>query len=289
MKTLRIVIVALAAWAGILAPGVHAQEQVPVAVAQSAPPQENYVIAAQDVLNITVWDHPNLTGKFTVQPDGSITVPLIGRVTAAGQNVRALETALTRSLADGFLRDPRVSVTLDHFRGQRIFIFGGVTSPGTYPLPEGHTLIEALARAGYGIASEAIVLRPKHAAGPTMPENAGDAQVFRVNLRELEKDIERGSLARNMALVDGDTIFVPRVDPTRVFVSGEVRTPGAYSITAGTTVLQALALAGGPTENAAVNRVRIVRIVDGRQRTMDVELSDVVQPGDTLVVPERFF
>jgi protein involved in polysaccharide export with SLBB domain len=68
-----------------------------------------------------------------------------------------------------------------------------------------------------------------------------------------------------------------------------VRTPGAYSITENFTVLQALTLAGGVTESAAINRLRIMRIVDGKQKTIDVKITDVVQPGDTLVVPERYF
>jgi polysaccharide export outer membrane protein len=251
---------------------------------------ENYVIGVNDVLNVTVIDSEDLTGKFTVQADGSVLLPLVGRLKAAGLSVAALEAALTRSLADGYLRDPRVIVALDQFKGQRIFVFGAVSSPGMYPLAPDQTLIETLARVGYGVASEAVVLRPKHTGGgPTLPDSAGDAEVFRINLRELEKDVERGSLARNVVLRDGDTVFVPRIDPTRVFVSGEVRTPGAYSITAGTTVIQALALAGGPTEAAAINRLRILRIVEGRQRTFNVKLSDPIQPGDTLLVPERFF
>ena len=68
-----------------------------------------------------------------------------------------------------------------------------------------------------------------------------------------------------------------------------MRTPGAFSITENTTVLQALALAGGVTESAAINRLRIMRIVDGKQKTINVKITDVVQPGDTLVVPERYF
>jgi polysaccharide biosynthesis/export protein len=289
MTKLFAVAIAIGVW---LSPATSAAgQQVPAAptVAPEAVVQEDYTIAIQDVLNIVVWESEDFTGKYVVQIDGTVPLPLVGRTQAAGLTMRQFEAQLTRSLADGFLRDPRVSVTLDQFKGQRIFVFGNVTSPGTYPLTAGQTLIETLARVGYGVAAEAVVLRPKHASGPTLPESAGDAQVFRVNLRELEKDVERGSLARNLLLQDGDTVFVPRTDPTRIFVTGQVRTPGAYSITEGTTVLQALAFAGGPTEEAAVNRLRIMRLIDGRQHTVGAKLSDVVRPGDTLVVPERFF
>jgi polysaccharide export outer membrane protein len=90
-------------------------------------------------------------------------------------------------------------------------------------------------------------------------------------------------------LRDGDTVFIPRTDPTRIFVSGQVRNPGAYSITENTTVLQAVALAGGVTEGAAMTRLRVMRIVAGKQKTFNVKITDVVQPGDTLIVPERYF
>jgi polysaccharide biosynthesis/export protein len=252
--------------------------------------RDDYIIGVQDSVNVTVWENADLTGKFTVQPDGAITLPLVGRVKAAGLSLSGFEMQLTRALADGFLIEPRVAVTLDAHRGRRIFIFGAVSSPGAYALPEGQTLIEALVRAGYATASQVVVVRPKRpSSGPTLPENAGDAEVIRVNLKELEKDVEQGSLARNIALQDGDTVFIPRSDPTRIFVTGQVRTAGAYSITENTSVLQALALAGGVTESAAINRLRIMRIVDGKQKTLNVKITDIVQPGDTLVVPERYF
>ena len=252
--------------------------------------RDDYIIGVQDSVNVTVWENADLTGKFTVQPDGAITLPLVGRVKAAGLSLSGFEMQLTRALADGFLIEPRVAVTLDAHRGRRIFIFGAVSSPGAYALPEGQTLIEALVRAGYATASQVVVVRPKRpSSGPTLPENAGDAEVIRINLKELEKDVEQGSLARNIPLQDGDTVFIPRSDPTRIFVTGQVRTPGAYSITENTSVLQAVALAGGVTESAAINRLRIVRIVDGKQKTLNVKITDTVQPGDTLVVPERYF
>jgi polysaccharide export outer membrane protein len=268
----------------------HAQQ---AGVSPAAPvtqsTQDDYIIGVQDSVNVTVWENADLTGKFTVQTDGAITLPLVGRVKAAGLSVRGFETQLTRALADGFLIEPRVAVTLDASRGRRVFIFGAVSSPGAYALPDGQTLIEALVRAGYASASQVVVVRPTHPSGPTLPENAGDAQVIRVNLKELEKDVEQGSLARNIALQDGDTIFIPRSDPTRIFITGQVRNPGAYSITENAAVLQALALAGGLTESAAINRLRIMRIVDGKQKTFNVKITDIVQPGDTLVVPERYF
>jgi polysaccharide export outer membrane protein len=286
-------IVAFTVFIGLVGSGSAAFAQaltVSPTPATPEPAPNEYIIGVQDSVNVTVWENADLTGKFVVQPDGAITLPLVGRVQAAGLSLRGFEAQLTRALADGFLIEPRVNVTLETHRGSRIFIFGAVSSPGAYALPEGQTVIEALVRAGYASASQVVVVRPKRpSSGPTLPDNAGDAEVIRVNLKELEKDVEQGSLARNIPLHDGDTVFIPRTDPTRIFVSGQVRTPGAYSITENFTVLQALTLAGGVTESAAINRLRVMRIVDGEQKTINVKITDVVQPGDTLVVPERYF
>jgi len=94
-------------------------------------------------------------------------------------------------------------------------------------------------------------------------------------------------LKQNVELRDGDTIFVPRAE--EIFVFGEVRNPGSYPIKTGTTVLQALSLAGGVTPNGAMGRIRIARIVDNTKVEVKVKLTDVVRPGDTIIVPERYF
>lgn len=251
--------------------------------------QDNYVIGRQDVLNVTVFEQPELSGKFTVAGDGTFTFPLIGTVAVAGLTLREMEALLKQRLAGDFIKNPQVSASLDQFRGRRVFIFGAVGAPGMYPLGDYTTLIEALARAGTSGASEAVIVRVPGAKGPVMPDQAGESEVIRVNLREFEKEVEVGQLTRNVLLMDGDTVFVPRFDRTRVFVSGEVRNPGAYSIPEGTTVLQAITLAGGTTERASTGRIRISRLVNGEQASIRASLGDVVQPGDTIIVPERYF
>jgi polysaccharide export outer membrane protein len=74
-----------------------------------------------------------------------------------------------------------------------------------------------------------------------------------------------------------------------VYVFGHVKNAGSYAIKSDTTVLQALSLAGGVTPTGAMNRTRIIRIVNGGKKEFKLKLTDVVQPGDTIVVPERFF
>lgn len=246
----------------------------------------SYVIGPQDVLAITVFDQTTLSNKYTVEADGTFTFPLVGRVKAAGLTLRDFESELKRLLADGYFKDPQLSVAIEEYRSQRIFVVGEVRQPGTVALAGGMTLIEVLARAGSLLptaSGEVLVVRHQSAAdGPRLPD-AGVSEIIRVSLKELEA----GARTQNVQLRDGDTIFVPQA--AFVYVFGQVRNPGSYPIQRDTTVLQALSLAGGVTEIGAMNRIRIVRIVDGQKKEIKVKPSDVVKGGDTLIVPEKFF
>lgn len=247
----------------------------------------DYVIGPQDVLTIQVFDQADLGGKYTVETDGTFSFPLVGRVRAGGMTLRAFETELKKKLADGYFRNPQVTVAIEHYRSQRVFVMGEVRNPGPVPLTGGMTLIEALSRAGSTLPSSsgevAIVRAPEGAKGPTLPDPEKGADIMRASIR----DLEAGSMEQNIVLRDGDTIFVPRAES--VYVFGQVRTPGAYAIQKDTTVLQALSLAGGVTENGAMNRIKVVRLVKGEKKEIKVKLTDLVLPGDTLIVPEKFF
>jgi polysaccharide export outer membrane protein len=150
------------------------------------------------------------------------------------------------------------------------------------------SLIEAIARAGSTLPSasgEALIVRAragKSSAAPQLP-GAESVDVKTVDLKELQS----GALSQNVALRDGDTIFVPRAES--VYVFGQVKNPGAYSIQRNTTVLQALSLAGGLTDRGATGRIKIVRVEKGNTVELRVKLTDTVRPGDTIIVPERFF
>jgi polysaccharide biosynthesis/export protein len=251
------------------------------AQAQSA---ADYTIGPQDVLTIQVFDQPDLGGKYAVEADGTFSFPLIGRVKAGGMTLRAFEVELKSLLVDGqFFRNPQVTVAVEQYRSQRVFVNGEVRQAGPVPLTGGMTLIEALSRAGSTLPSasgEVSVVRPPQGTNAT----GEAAEILRASIR----DLEAGVLKQNIELRDGDQIFVPRAES--VYVFGQVKNPGAYPIQhKETTVLQALSLAGGTTENAAINRIDIRRVVDGEERKIRVKLTDLVQPGDTIVVPERYF
>jgi len=253
-----------------------------------APPPTDYVLGAQDVITVTVYDHADLTGNFTIESDGSLTYPLIGRLKAAGLTLRELEDSMKKALADGYLKNPQVSVSMDEYKSQRVFVMGEVRAPGAYQLTGNMTVIEALAKAGgmtQTAAEEVLVVRPHAAAKVAGPARVDDneATVLRANIRELQS----GSLSQNLTLKDGDTIVVNKAQS--VYVFGQVRAPGAYPIDRGTTVLQALSLAGGVTDRGSTGRVKVVRAVDGKKKELKVKLTDTVEPGDTVIVGERYF
>src|SRR3954451_3394785 len=260
---------------------VTAQPQVSIAT--------DYVVGAQDVLTITSYDQADMSGKFTVEADGTFTFPMIGRVKAGGLTLRGLEAAIkTRLKDDGYFRNPQITVSVDTYKSQKVFIVGEVRTPGSYPLSGDMNLVEALARAGSTLPSasgEAVIVHVgTQAAVPTLPTQENDINVVRVDLR----DLQNGSLLGNAALRDGDTIFVPRAES--VYVFGQVKNPGAYPLQqTNTTVLQALSLAGGVNDRGTTSRIKIVRIVNGDKKELHVKLTDMVRAGDTLVVPERFF
>jgi polysaccharide export outer membrane protein len=248
----------------------------------------DYVIGPRDVLTIAVFGQADLTGRFTVGADGAFTFPLIGSVRARGLTPRAVEQDIAKRLADGLLRNPQVTVTVEQYSSQAVFVVGEVRQPGSYPLTGDTTMLAVLARAGSitaAAAGEVLVLRSKsqEVAGPVQPEAAGTVEVMRVDLN----DASTASLSQNLLLQGGDTIFVPKAE--NVFVFGQVRSPGAYPIRKHTTVLQALSLAGGLTEQGSTSRLRLVRMVDGKETSIRVNLTDTVKGGDTIVVPERFF
>ena len=249
----------------------------------------NYIVGAQDVLAITLFDQQDLSGKYTVEADGTFTFPLIGRVTVGGLTMREVEQALRAELSKGFFKNPQVSVAVEQYRSQRVFVMGEVRTPGPYPLVGNMTLIEALARAGSTTeyaAGEALIVRSRDeraSGGPVLPEQDSSASVIHVDVKALQM----GRLSENAELRDGDTIFVPRAE--LVYVFGQVNRPGSYTLQRNTTVLQALSLAGGVTDRGTTGRIRIARVVEGKKVEVRVKVEDVVLAGDTIIVPERFF
>jgi polysaccharide export outer membrane protein len=246
----------------------------------------NYIIGAQDVLSVSVFDEPSLSGKYAVELDGSLSFPLIGRVKAAGLSLRDLENEVRKRLAAGYFRNPQVTVAIEQYRSQRVFVVGAVKDPGSYSLTGDMSLIEVLAKAGSttdAAGDEVMIVRGHGGTAAAAPEATSPDDVIRVNL----KDLQGGAATAHLALADGDTIFVPRAQV--VYVFGQVKNPGSYAVQSDTTVLQVLSLAGGVLPTGAMNRLHVIRVVAGTKKEFKLKLTEDVNPGDTIVVPERYF
>lgn len=279
-----------AAASGQTAPATPSAAQTQTAPASPAATPNNrqadYVVGPSDVLKVTVFDEPTLTGTYRVDTDGSFTYPMLGRVEAAGKRVREVEQMLKTKLEDGFVRRAQVAVDVDQFRSRSIFIVGEVRSPGKYPMTGQMSLIEALAAAGSttpAASSEVLILRPRD---PGTTEALTPDQVDQTNVRRISlADLQLGRLSENIQLMEGDTIFVPKAE--KFFITGQIRSPGAYTYERGLTVLQAISLAGGLTDKGSNRRIKVIRTMNGKKVEQGIDLDDSIQPGDTLVIPQR--
>jgi polysaccharide export outer membrane protein len=159
----------------------------------------NYVIGAQDVVDISVWKEPEVSRTVPVRPDGMISLPLLGDVQAAGRTPMRLSREITEKLKR-FIADPQVTVIVTQINSQRIYIMGEVGRPGAYPLLPGMTVLQALSNAGgfsvFAKLKEIYVLRTE-----------GDKQVKHpFNY----KDVIKGNRPeQNLELKAGDTVVVP--------------------------------------------------------------------------------
>jgi len=255
----------------------------------SASAQDAYRVGPSDVLGITVWGHTELSGKFVVTSQGSISFPLVGSIPVASRTASEIQQDLSTKLADGFLKKPQVNVDVVEYQSQRIYVMGEVRTPGPIPLTRTTSVLEALARVGSlteQAGGEVMLLRPAAGAlpGPVAPNQEGVTTLGHVSVQQLRS----GSLSANLALQDGDTIFVPRSES--IFVLGMVNSPGPYTLETGvTTVMRAISAAGGVSQLGSTGRVRITRIVDGKKVELKAKLDDMLQPGDTIVVGTRLF
>jgi polysaccharide biosynthesis/export protein len=240
----------------------------------------DYVVGAKDKLSVTVFDEPSLTKTITVDGDGTFDYPLIGRVRAAGLSVRAIQDDVTARLKQDFLVNPQVAIEVETYRSQNVYVTGQVRIPGAVPLMGNMTVMEALARAG----------SPTPDAGTYLVINrrpSGDPSNQPSQERIAMSDLQNGRV-QTIALHDGDTIFVPKAET--FFVTGQVRNPGPYLLEGDVTVAKALSMAGGVSERGSRSRIRITRVVNGKQVVVKtVKPDDLVQPGDSLEVLTRLF
>ncbi|HEU5180544.1 MAG TPA: polysaccharide biosynthesis/export family protein [Candidatus Polarisedimenticolia bacterium] len=254
--------------------------------------RSDYIIGKEDLLEIGVFQQPDLTRTVRVSGDGTISLPLLGVVPLEGLTTTQAEGALRDLLSDRYLNDPQVWVFVKEAKSKKISVVGAVEKPGTLEMLGSRTLLEAISEAGgltHQAGKELHVLR-------TDPSGA----TTRIDI-DLDDLMIHGNPELNIPLQPGDVLNVPIDRILHVYVDGAVRKPGEveYKASRPLTLLQAIAAAGGLSERASQKGIVVIRTGDtGAQSTTKVDLKAVrkgkqdnfvLQNGDSIYVPETFF
>ncbi|HEV2297343.1 MAG TPA: polysaccharide biosynthesis/export family protein [Candidatus Acidoferrales bacterium] len=284
---------------------------------------EDYRIGAGDLLDISVFEAPDLNRTVRVSADGELTLPLVGDVHATGLSSREMESVLDELLRRSYMTDPHVSVFVREMESHAVSVLGAVENPGVYQIRSSEPLIEVLSMS-HGLADDAgdtvIVMRhgasassasadppdPVSAAAPDAPASSarlnGKPQAVAVRAAPESVEIKLKDLldskdtSYNVMINPGDVVKVPRAGI--VYVVGEVHKPGGFLLKTNEniSVLQALALAEGITHTASGKRARIIRtnkITEARSE-VPIDLNRILagrapdpllRPKDILFVP----
>ena len=270
-----------------------------VIAARSGAPSLDYQIGPEDLIEITLFNIPevygmerlNLTPRLTtvrVSQKGQISLPLIGQLNVSGLTVLALEQNL-RSAYDKYIHNPQVGVLVKEFR-QRVSIIGAVQKPGVFELTGPKMVIDLLAMAG-GITDKAGSQVHIYRSGAKGREtHVIDLAVLANSTGLINED---NAAMINMPVQAGDMINIPEAG--MFFVDGAVRKPGSYPLGRRYSLSQALATAGGVDIELYSNVISILRRHRaGEVETIVVDLSDVtsgavadpqLQPDDVIIVP----
>ena len=284
----------------------------------------DYRIGADDLLQVTVFDAPDLSQPVRVSGNGEITLPLLGTIKAAGLTPHELELVLQALLRRTYMKDPQVTVTVTEMQSHSVSVLGAVKKPGVFQIRGTKTLLEMLSMAE-GLApdagSEVLVMRGTDAnldsnlplkagmkggagavvpvgaqniASSTSPVKAGDGRAIEISLKRL---LDSGDPKYNVAIYPGDIIKVKTAGI--VYVVGNVKRPGGFPVQDNEhiTVLQAIALGEGMAPDTDKNKAKIIRVAEnGQQIELPVRLKailagkapdPVLQPKDILFIPKN--
>lgn len=256
------------------------------------PGGSDYKIGRQDLIEIRVFGLEELSQTVRVSDDGSISLPLLGRLEVAGLDKIGLQNLIARLLEERFVPDPQVTIFVKEYESRKVAVSGAVKRPGSYEMLGTKTLLEMISMAGgldenYG---DEIVLFRADENGPT--------RRISVDLDGLVYDADP---ELNLVLLAGDIIYVPVVKRIRIFVGGAVRVPSLYQVPRDepVTVLKAITLAGGTTDRAAEKKIQIIRNDEGGRRVsfivnlMKIRRGNaedpILLPDDVVFVPEAAF
>jgi polysaccharide export outer membrane protein len=251
---------------------------------------ENYYLGTGDEIMIEVWGYPELSGKHVIGPDGRITLPLIGPIRLASLSREKAAEFIKASLAD-YYTELSVAVRVDRYASNRVLVLGRVAHPGEVNFGMTHpTLLEAISLAGgfeeaSGLTGQANSLPYTYCA-----IFRGREQIVWI---ELEPLLTGKDLSLNLKLQRNDIVYIPDIEERLVYVLGEVQRPGAFRLTPKMSFVELLAKAGGPTRDAALGRINIIR--PGQSANKSVALKQLTTPsrkaniglkeGDIIYVP----
>ncbi|NRO97327.1 exopolysaccharide biosynthesis protein [Paraburkholderia sp. NMBU_R16] len=293
---------------------VAAQQATPRPLPESRFPslkQYSYHIGPQDILGITVWDHPELTtpqgtsfssggnttqtiagalaqpyttalpGQAdpygqTVSSDGSIFFPFVGRVHVAGQTPQQVRDRLAAALTP-YIHNPQLDLRVLAYRSQRVQVTGDVRSPGPLAITDVPlTLVDAITRSG-GATDNADLQRVRLTRG---------GKSYSLDANGL---LDRGEVSQNVMLQDGDIVNIPDRTDSRVFVMGEVKQPTAVQLIRGSlTVADSLTTAGGILDTDANPRqIYVIRGMRAHPNSPEIYRLDMTQP-DALLLSTQF-
>lgn len=280
----------------------------------------SYLLGPGDQIEVSVYSYEEYTGPMSILPDGTITLPLVGKVAAAGQTTEQLARELTFVL-DDILIDPQVSVMLTSLRPVVVNVSGEVYRPGPVQLrrqinatPVGNFSTGNAAAEAPPSVSRALV----QAGGITRTADIRSVVVMRAlpNGETVRTEVNlwdalwSETLPEDLLLRDGDLVFVPELaagdtinsrllassslspETVRVRVVGEVTRPGEVPVPPNSSLSSAVAIAGGPTDDAKLSDVAFIRMNDAGEVEQEVvDLRNLVdnyqvQDGDVIMVPE---
>lgn len=243
---------------------------------------EDYLVGSQDVLRITVYEHPDLTTVVRVSEEGKITFPLIGELEVKNFSVQQIEKIIAEKLSEELITNPQVTVFIEQYKGRRVTVMGEVTKPGQYELIGTASVLDAISMA-LGMTKDAgytiTLIRKDSTAGESITHKKISIDVDRL--------FKEGDFSQNVQLQDRDVIYVPRID--YFYIYGEVNRPGVYRIEKGLTVKRAISMAGGFTPKASKSRIVITRRQGGKDIIKEGSIDEPVEADDTIMVKESIF
>ena len=247
-----------------------------------------YKVGVGDILNVTIWDHPELTipaGSYRsaseagnwVHADGTIFYPYIGTVEVVGKTVREIRTDVAERLAK-YIESPQVDVNVAAFRSKKTYVTGEVSNPGQQPITNiPLTLLDAVNRSG-GLSENADW------RNVSLTRNGVEENI------SLYRLMQRGDLTQNRLLQAGDIVHVPRNDNQKVFVMGEVNEPQLLKIDrVGMSLTEALSNVGGINQlSADATGVFVIRTSDDKSERMADIYQLNIEDASALVIGTEF-